>query len=482
MQEARVLSVSALTRAVKGALEGTFPFVWVRGQVTNLSRPSSGHVYFSLCDEGASLAAVWFKGAQRAGERFDPLTGEVFEDGHKPSLATSLKNGLEIVCAGRLSVYAARGVYQLVVELAQEAGLGRLHEEFERLKKELAAKGYFALERKRPLPGRPTRLALVTAPTGAAVHDFLRVAAGRGYGSEIRLHPVLVQGAAAPGQIAGAVQKINAEAWAEVIVLIRGGGSLEDLWAFNSPEAAQAVFSSQIPVLAGIGHEVDVSLVDMTADARAATPSHAAQLLWPERAELRRSLATLARALERGKAVRLERDEACLDSLRRLLQREGGRTIAQKGEALNLFDRALAWHTPQRRLAGQEERLALTLDRLQAAVPRSLEAKESVLRVLRLGLERVPGLPERLGRNLGFLEDRLFRGGRALFVRAGQGLDLATVRLQGLNPLAPLERGYALARKTDGSYVRSPAQTVPGEPLTITVRDGDIPVRVEGGN
>ncbi len=480
MNEPRILSVSALTGAVKGTLEGVFPFVWVRGQITNLSRPSSGHVYFSLRDEGASLAAVWFKGNQKVGERFDPLTGEVYEDGPKPSLAHSLENGMEIVCAGRLSVYAQRGAYQLVVELAQPSGLGRLHEEFERLKAKLAAAGYFAQERKRPLPAHPSRVAVVTAPTGAAVHDFLRIAAPRGCAAEIRIYPALMQGESAPAQIAAAVRTINAEGWAEVVVLIRGGGSLEDLWAFNTSETAEAVLSSRIPVLAGIGHEVDVTLADMTADVRAATPSHAAQLLWPERREMREALDALVRALERGKTRRLERNETEFASLARGLSRAGKALPERLSASLDLLGRAVEWHSPRRRIAGYHDRLLDMNRRLHPAAERNAAGKDAVLHAVVLGLERAKTLPDRLDFDLRVLADRLPRARDARLNQVEQALDVAEIRLAGLDPRAPLERGYALVRKQDGTFVRSPAETAAEERLTITVRDGEIPVRVEG--
>ncbi|MDR2076292.1 MAG: exodeoxyribonuclease VII large subunit, partial [Desulfovibrio sp.] len=232
MDNACIYTVSALTEAVRNALEGTFPFVWVRGQVVNLARPQSGHLYFSLRDEESSLAAVWFKGQQKDNDRFDPLTGEVYEDGPRPGPAASLENGQELICAGRLRLYAPRGIYQLVVEMAQKTGLGRLHEEFERLRRHLAGLGYFAPERKRPLPENPARVAVITAPTSAALTDFLRIAQDRGTGACLHIHPSPVQGDAAPAGLIAALERVIAEGWAQVVVFLRGGGSLEDLWAF----------------------------------------------------------------------------------------------------------------------------------------------------------------------------------------------------------------------------------------------------------
>lgn len=290
MNTSSIYKVKELTQALKNTIEGGFPFVWVQGQISNLSRPHSGHLYFSLKDDEAQLAAVWFKGSQQGGESFDPLTGEVYEDGPRPSLALKLENGAEVICAGRLTVYPPRGTYQIVVELMQEAGKGRLQVEFERLKAELAQKGYFDQERKRPLPHLPSRIAVVTSPSGAAIHDFLRIASARGLPAEIRIHPTLVQGDEAPPKIAAAIEAAQTDGWAELIVLIRGGGSLEDLWAFNTRPVVDAVYNSRIPVLCGVGHEVDVSLADLAADLRAATPSHAAQLLFKERRELAQQL------------------------------------------------------------------------------------------------------------------------------------------------------------------------------------------------
>ena len=245
-----ILTVRQLTAQIKDAVESGFPYVWVRGEVTNVSRPSSGHIYFSLKDENALLQAVWFKGSQKERETFDPLTGEVFEDGPRMSLARTLRNGQQVICAGRLTVYAPRGGYQLVVELAQDSGEGQLHLALEALKRKLAEKGYFSLERKRPIPEHPHRVAVITAPSGAAIRDFLRLSGERGTGCEIRIHPVPVQGDDAPPCIAEALDDENRRGWADVLVLIRGGGSLQDLWAFNDERVAGAVYRSRIPVVA----------------------------------------------------------------------------------------------------------------------------------------------------------------------------------------------------------------------------------------
>jgi exodeoxyribonuclease VII large subunit len=496
----RVFSVSALTAAIKHTLEGSFPFVWVRGQVGNLSRPASGHVYFSLQDEFSSLAAVWFKGNQKEGEQFDPLTGEVYEDGPRPSPALRLENGQEIICAGRLALYGARGIYQLVVELARESGRGRLHEEFERLRARLAGLGYFSLERKRPLPENPARVALVTAPGGAAIHDFLRIAQGRGLSARIRVFPIPVQGENAPPKILAAMQRVFAENWAQVLVIVRGGGSADDLRAFNDEGVAAAIFTAPIPVLAGIGHEVDVTLADMTADVRAATPSHAAQLLWPAREELSRRLRLCEHGLDRAARRVLEMPRLRLAGLRRDLERASpGRMLAGWRERLasglrllysagklglerksaRLRARISALNAAAQGIAPGKERLALLEERLTRAGLRTLAAAEAKLDST---VRRLASVPARLPAAAAALEalDRRMkeRGGQRL-LDAGHRLERAALRLEALNPHAPLERGYALLRRHDGAVISSAAGILAGDALRVTVRDGDISVRVE---
>ena len=344
MQEA-ILTVRELTEQLRKSLEGRFPFVWVRGEVTNFSRPGSGHVYFSLKDQDAQLQCVWFRHMQRQNDQsFDPLTGEVF-DKPRPSPLELLRNGLDVLCAGRISVYAPRGQYQLAVELVQPAGEGLLAQAFEESKRKLAGLGYFSQERKRALPRDPQRIALITSPTGAAIHDFLELARMCGSGSRIRLFPTLVQGAEAAPAITRALAEANAQNWAQAIVLVRGGGSLEDLWPFNEENVAQAIFESRLPVLAGIGHEVDVTRADMTADMRAATPSHAAQLLWPLRAELH------------------QRVDETWSALRRAMERR----LEMAGQGLRECEKALAWFSPQR----HHERLYERLASLEAALVRA---------------------------------------------------------------------------------------------------------------
>lgn len=475
-----ILSVRALTERLRRTLETRYPFVWVRGEVSNLSRPASGHVYFSLKDAEAQIQCVWFLSRQRETRNFDPLTGEVF-DGPRPSPLAALVNGRELLCAGRVSVYAPRGQYQLVVEFVQPAGAGLLAQAFEERKRQLAQAGYFAQGRKRKLPWNPRRVALLTSPGGAAIHDFLELAQTRGCAAEIRLFPVSVQGERAVSEIVAALEEANAQGWAEVIVLIRGGGSLEDLWAFNELPVAEAIFRSRLPVLAGIGHEVDVSLADLTADQRAATPSHAAQLLWPLRAELRQGLDDLEMALDRAIALRLEREAHGLDTLARgLAWASPVRRLERLGERLSLLDGALAagtrrwWEEKARLLEDLERRRrsaftqetlrggALRLDMLMQALSRL------VCQRLTVAAATLSGLEERLGRAIGDMLD----------ARATT-LERLELSLEARDPLEPLARGYALLSREDGAPARSVADFAPGDRVRARLGDGVLTARVE---
>ena len=451
-EQKRILSVTELTDRMRRTLEGTFPFVWVRGEIGELSFPGSGHIYFTLKDAGAQLQCVWFRDRQMRGRNFDPLTGEIFAE-PRPDPVRLLRQGSELFCAGQISVYGPRGRYQLIVELVQAGGQGLLAQAFEERKQALAARGFFAAERKRPLPASPSRVALVTSPAGAAIHDFMELASVRGLGAEVRLFPVRVQGEGAAGQICRALDEINRQGWAQVAVIIRGGGSLEDLWCFNEEEVATAIFSSKIPVLAGIGHEVDVTLADMTADVRAATPSHAAQLLWPLRREYWQRLDELSLALERARQGWLQRQE---DRRQRLLQ-AGERLVRDRERSLQHSQERLRALTGPGRLAHLQQRLALLEQKLGNAVHLMVRGREQAVRdctrdLARLGQERVS--------------------------HRGHGLECLELRLAACNPLAPLGRGYAVVRTDEGRVLSSTGQSSTGQDVRILLQDGELEARI----
>ncbi|MBU1040116.1 MAG: exodeoxyribonuclease VII large subunit [Proteobacteria bacterium] len=495
-----ILSVTDLTQALKDVLEAEFPFIWVRGQVTNLARPASGHMYFTLSDAGAALPVVWFKNSQGRGnkgagggesadraEKIDPLTGEVLEPG--PGVAAALTDGQEVLVAGRVTVYAARGAYQLVAELVQQSGVSDLALAFEALKRKLADQGWFDEARKRPVPANPARVALITSPQGAAVRDFLRLAEARGTGAALRIYPALVQGDAAPAQIAAALDAANADAWpgggkAEVIALIRGGGSLEDLWAFNTEMVAEAMIRSRVPVVTGVGHEPDVSIADFVADKRFSTPSAVASGLWPLRADLMQAVDGLEAELSRTFGAFMERKLAQLSELRR----------------------GLSWLSPVQRLARLEDTWLETSRRLEAAGRRLLGARRERLAgavrdltrafgpaVVEARQERLDSAVRDLTRAFGpaelserqsrvdALRERATLAVDIALGQAGRQVDVLAARLAGLDPEGPLARGYSLVRiERTGRFLRSTGDVLAGDRLGVRTADGEVAAVVAG--
>jgi exodeoxyribonuclease VII large subunit len=300
-----LLSVGQLTARIKQTLEGAFPAVWVVGEVTDLARPRSGHIYLTLKDASAQIRAVlWRTVATR--------------------LPFDLEDGQEVICQGNVEVYAPRGSYQLVIRRIEPRGMGALQLALRRLQSRLAAEGLFDPARKRPLPRFPRRIAVVTSPTGAAVRDFLEVVRGRWQGADVLVVPTKVQGEGAAEEIAAAIALVNRLRPApSVLVVTRGGGSMEDLWCFNEEAVVRAIHGSSVPVVSAIGHEIDVTLSDLVADVRALTPTEAAQRVVPSADEIAASLAHLATRLRTALRQRALRARARLEAIaeRRVLQR-----------------------------------------------------------------------------------------------------------------------------------------------------------------
>ena len=274
----RILSITEITQSITGLLEPEFPFATVAGEVSNLKRPYSGHLYFTIKDDNAQLKAVLFKQQQRY-------------------LSDLPRDGQQIVCRGRISVYEPRGEYQLIVDFLQARGEGSQQLLFEQLKKQLAEEGLFAAEHKKPIPFLPAKIALITSPDGAALYDFLKIALTRFPAIPIEILPVRVQGEEAANEIINGLALINNRKSSEVIVICRGGGSLEDLWPFNEERLARAIHASEIPVVSAIGHEIDFTIADFVADLRAPTPSAAAESIVPDIFKLRQFLDSLKQRL-----------------------------------------------------------------------------------------------------------------------------------------------------------------------------------------
>jgi exodeoxyribonuclease VII large subunit len=435
----QIYTVSVLTREIRQRLETGFPLVWVSGEISNLRQPSSGHYYFTLKDEGAQLRTVFFKG-NHIHLRFKP------------------QEGAQVLCRGRLTVYEPRGEYQLVLDYLEPLGWGALAQAFEALKTRLQAEGLFAPEHKKPLPFLPRRLAVVTSPTGAVVRDFLRLLRQRCTNVEVLVYPVKVQGTAAAGEIVAALEDLAHYPDLEVIVLARGGGSLEDLWPFNEEAVARAIHRCPVPVVSAVGHEVDYTIADFVADVRAPTPSAAVELVVPDKAELHRRLARLGAALGLGwqRRVNVARQHLRLTSrlLPDLRRRLTNLRLQVDDEAETLARRL------RRRLADCRQQARLSSSRLFLLSPR---------RSLGLVRQRLQQAEQNLGQNW---QRRLKEQRRHL--------DYLQSHLEQLSPLAILERGYAVAtRLPAGAIIREANQAPAGTTIRVRVAKGRLDCEVK---
>jgi len=436
-----VYTVSRLNREVRSVLERGLGVIWVEGELSNFSQPASGHWYFSLKDRGAQLRCAMFR-MQNSLVGFTP------------------RDGAHLLLRGRISVYEARGEYQLIVEHLEEAGVGALKREFERLKTRLAAEGLFALERKRPLPRFPQRVGVITSPSGAALHDILKILARRFPPAAVLIYPAPVQGAAAVPALVAALAAAGARAECDLLILARGGGSPEDLWAFNDERLARAIALSPLPVVAAVGHEIDFTIADFVADVRAPTPSAAAALVVPDRAAC---LESVARAGERL-ALAMRRELRALQ-----LRVEGAQ-------------RRLALVHPGVRLEQQTQRLDDLTVRLGGAT-RSRVQREH-LRLAELHRRLMHRSPDRLlEQQRSRCQDlalRLRHAANARMGAAAQRLALAQRGLNAVSPLATLARGFAIVTRADGALVTDAAAVAPGEEIEAHLARGILSARVTG--
>ena len=429
----RILTVTQLAALVRERIEGGIAPVWVGGEISNLRPQASGHVYFTLKDQESQLAAVMFRSAAQV-------------------LAFRPADGMDVLVRARVSFYPARGALQLYVEAMEPRGLGALQLAFEQLKKRLGAEGLFAAERKRPLPRFPQAVGIVTALRGAAIHDMRTVLGKRWPLCRVVVRPVRVQGDGAAREIAAGIGDMNRFGRLDVLIVGRGGGSLEDLWAFNEEVVARAIAASRIPVVSAVGHEVDFTIADFVADARAPTPSAAAALVVPDRSEVGRGLVRTDGALRAALARRVSRLRERLGDLERRLG-DPERRVRDVG--LRLDDLvARAGVGLRRKVAWERRELATLAMRLARTGPE---------RGVRRAAERVDGATQRLRFTL------------AVRVRqARAAIEHAAGRLDALSPLACLARGYAIVRQGDaqGPVVRDAALLAPGDPVALVFARG----------
>jgi exodeoxyribonuclease VII large subunit len=426
----RILTVAELNREARLLLERSFPLFWVAGEISNLTRAASGHVYFSLKDAQAQVRCVMFRSRAQL-------------------LPWRLENGQQVELQALVTLYEARGDFQLNVEGMRRAGIGRLYELFVKLREKLAGEGLFAPERKRAIPRRPRRVGIVTSPQAAALRDVIAAFARRAPHVELIVYPTLVQGTDAPAAIVAALEAAYVRAECELLLVVRGGGSIEDLWAFNDEAVARAIAAAPLPLISGVGHETDTTIADYVADHRAATPTAAAELASAGWFETAAELGDLAADLRRGIRATLEIRMQGLDRL-----------------ALRLVH-------PAQRLAASRQRLELLARRLDGAGHRQLHARRAALAGLQLRLARArPDLRE-TRQQLERLGHRLRHAMSGLLARQHDRIARCGGALAALSPAATLQRGYSIVRDADGAIVRDAARLAAGDALSLRFAAGE---------
>ena len=435
-----VYTVSRLNRAARTMLERGFGSLWLEGEISNFARPSSGHWYFSLKDASAQVRCAMFR-QRNLLARFAP------------------RDGQKVLVRARVGLYEPRGEYQLLIEHIEDAGVGALKRQFEELTARLSAEGLFSAERKRPLPPLPRRIGIITSPTGAAVRDILHVLARRFPAAAVLIYPVPVQGAGAAAEIVAALTLAGRRAECDVLILARGGGSLEDLWAFNDEALARAIAACPIPVVSGVGHEVDFTIADFAADVRAPTPSAAAEIVVPDAAEWIKTF--------QGLAARMSQ------SVRRQLR--------DRRERLQWLSGRATQAGPAARLADQMQRLDELERRLREVLSRRIADLRSDLAEHRIRLWGAsPAVRVRAaGARNGELYARLCAAINRELRRASERLLPLVRTLNAVSPLATLGRGYAIVATADGRILRDAAEAPPGTRIEARLARGRIKATVD---
>lgn len=426
---ADILSISELNRRARATLEKKFPLLWVVGEISNLTWAASGHVYFSLKDDAAQARCVMFR--SRAS-----------------SVPWRLENGQQVEAQALVSLYEPRGEFQLTIESLRRAGLGRLFEAFARLKAQLDAEGLFAAGRKRPLPRFPRRIGIISSPGAAALRDVLVALERRARHLQRFLYPTLVQGEAAAAEIAAAINTACRRDECDLLLVVRGGGGIEDLWAFNEEVVARAVVASSLPIISGVGHETDTTIIDLVADLRAATPTAAAELATQGWYEAAAEISALGTALGRAARYRVTRDQQRLDHL-----------------SLRLVH-------PATRLGRARDRLALLESQLDASLARNLRQHRERLNRTALGLGRTMPRTEKHRGGIQLLAQRLAAAIREQHGKRVTTLDHIAGALAHLNPDATLARGFSVVRDAHGKLVTDASRLHAGQRVDIYLAQG----------
>lgn len=430
------ISVSQLNRRVKTLLEQGIARLWVEGEISNLSRPASGHIYFSLKDDSAQVSAAWFRQRQRG-----------------PALG--FKDGDHVLAFGRVSIYEARGNYQLIVEQLEPAGEGVLKRRFEALKKKLLDEGLFDEDRKKALPTLPNRIGIITSPSGAAIRDILSVLSRRFPAVPVIIYPAAVQGDAAPAELTEALATAVRRDECDVLIIGRGGGSLEDLWAFNDEQLARAIAECPLPVISAVGHEVDFTIADFVADVRAPTPSGAAEIVVPSQHDWQRRIATLATRMGRI----------------------GQRTVEDRAQQMDWLARRLVAASPAATLRRQHDSLRENRGRLASAIHQRLLEEGNRLQTFRgdlVQLSPAVSVQRAIGR-LAELRQRLATVTRNIVSTAEHRAALLGRALHSVSPLATLDRGYAIVTEASTNKVLLRARDVgSGDEIRARLSKGEL--------
>ena len=436
VKKRETLTITQLNRQAKRLLEGQFPSVWVAGEISNLARPSSGHWYFSLKDSGAQVRCAMFR-SNNARLRFNVDAGQ------------------QVLARAKLSLYEARGDYQLIIEHMEPAGDGALALAFEQLKNKLQQLGWFDASYKKPLPSLPKHIAVITSPTGAAIRDILTVLARRFAGTQVTIFPVAVQGQGSANEIATAIATANAladEYGFDVILTGRGGGSIEDLWSFNEEIVAHAIFHSELPVVSAVGHETDFTIADFVADARAPTPSAAAELLSPNSSDMMANFVGFEQLLKRSIQSHINTSKQQLGWLQSQLRHPGSRLQEHSQRLDELEVRLLnSWRNQRQQLHMKVEILEA---RLQQQTPKHL---------IRELLQKTNNLIQRLEKNC-----------QHLLTQKQQRLKSAMHLLDTVSPLATLDRGYAITTNQQGNVAQNAEDLKVGETLYTRLAKGSV--------
>ncbi len=435
-----ILSVAELNSEVNQLLTRGFPLLWVEGEISNLVRPSSGHLYFTLKDNKSQIRSAMFRNRNM-------------------KLSIKPENGMKVLVRGRVGLYEPRGDYQLIAEHMEDAGVGQLQKQFEELKQKLSTAGLFEEQHKKELPEYPKRIAVITSPTGAAIRDILNVLQRRSPQTPVLIYPVAVQGEASKLEIETAIRRADADKKCDVIILARGGGSIEDLWSFNEEIVAKAIYQANTPIVCGVGHEIDFTIADFVADLRAPTPSAAAELITADRNQLYTDVIQTQLWLE-------ERMQ---------------RAISSRQQHLTWLQSRLELQKPSQKIQQQYQRLDEVESRMHQQLNRLLENKKTSINYLQTRLQAT--LPHRKiqqqKQQLDHFQSRLNQSMQAKLTNSRSLFQLQMATLDSISPLKTLERGYAIVKnKNSDSLITSVSQTTNVNAISIKLKDGEFDANI----